>query len=47
MGHSAGLRGGVGTLFSGAVHLSNPVDDSQKVDIHGPREIRMDEGHTN
>jgi hypothetical protein len=28
-------------FFSGAVHMSNPVDDSQKVAIHGPRETRM------
>jgi hypothetical protein len=28
-------------FFSGAVHLSNPVDDSWKVAIYGPCEIRM------
>jgi hypothetical protein len=35
-----------GVLFLGAVHPSNPVDDSWKVAIRGPREIRMVEGHT-
>jgi hypothetical protein len=31
---------------SGAVHPSNPVDDSQKVAICGPHEIRMIKIHT-
>jgi hypothetical protein len=33
-------------FFLGAVHSSNPVDDSRKAAICGPREIRMVEGHT-
>jgi hypothetical protein len=33
-------------LFFGVVHLSNPIDDSQKVAIHRPREIRVVKGHT-
>jgi hypothetical protein len=33
-------------FFSGVVHSSNPVDDSQKVTIHGPREIRIVKSHT-
>jgi hypothetical protein len=36
MDHSVGLRGGVGsTFFSGAVHPSNPIDNSQKVATYG------------
>jgi hypothetical protein len=33
-------------FFSGVVHLSNPIDDSQKVAIRRPCEIRMIKGHT-
>jgi hypothetical protein len=33
-------------FFSEAVHPSNPVEDSWKVDIHGPHEVRMVESHT-
>jgi hypothetical protein len=33
-------------FFLRAVHLSNPIDNSWKVSIGGPREIRMIEGHT-
>jgi hypothetical protein len=33
-------------FFSGAVHPSNPVDNSQKVTIYGPREICMVKSHT-
>jgi hypothetical protein len=42
VGHSAVLRGGVESIFfSGAVQLSNPVDDSQNVAMCLPREICM------
>jgi hypothetical protein len=46
VGHSAGLRGGVGSTFSQEQYYSsNAVDDSRKVAICGPREIHMIEGH--
>jgi hypothetical protein len=33
-------------FFLKAAHLSNPVDDSRNVAIHGPHEIHTVEGHT-
>jgi hypothetical protein len=33
-------------FFSGAVTLSNSIDNSQKVAMHGLCEIHMVEGHT-
>jgi hypothetical protein len=44
--HSAGLRGGVGSTFSGAVHPSNPVDDSRRVATYGDRPQEVYAGRT-
>jgi hypothetical protein len=45
--HSAGLRGGVGGTFSREQWICPTLlTTSRKVTIHGPREIRMVEGHT-
>jgi hypothetical protein len=34
-GHSVGLRGGVGSIFSGAVHPSNSIGSASKVAMYG------------
>jgi hypothetical protein len=45
--HSVGLGGGVGsTFFSGAVHPSNPVDDSLKIATYGDCPQEAYTGHT-
>jgi hypothetical protein len=46
VGHLARLRWSREHFSYGAVHLPNPVDDSRKVAIREPRDIRMVEGHT-